>query len=331
MSSAHHANVRSPLPPSGWVALADRVMVRVSGSGTDKFLHGQFSQSLDEVTTEFSPRAAACNPKGRAYALTRLVRDGEDILFDLPSALADDTLGHLNKYRMLFRGTTMAPEEDARILGVLGLDLAKAIHPDAASALHQPGASLMIGPHHLVRTQDTGDGLARYELWQIGSLSGELEQALSCAPELNLIDWQASEIAAGVAALAPQTRDRFVPQMLNWQHLHGIHFKKGCYTGQEVIARMHFLGQLKKSLYRLGLDATARAPEPGEPVSAGERNVGEVVNSVRYQDGTVECLAVVRHDSADTGLTVGIEPAPARVLALPYPVPERENRAAADT
>ncbi|MDX1634038.1 MAG: folate-binding protein [Marinobacter sp.] len=329
MSSAQQANARSPLAASGWTVIGDRQLVRVSGTGADKFLHGQFSQNLSDVTAAYSPRAAACNPKGRAYALVRLVRDGDDLLFDLSATMADETLAHLNKYRMLFRGTTMAVEPEARILGILGQELAESLCRGASQSLDRPGATAGIGRHRLVRTEDTAEGLARYELWQIGPLSGELEQVLSAAPELDLIDWRASEIAAGVPALTPETRDHFVPQMLNWQHLQGIHFKKGCYTGQEVIARMHFLGQLKKSLYRLGLDSADVPPQPGEPVHGGERNAGELVNAVRYEDGRVECLAVLRHDSADAELTVGASRA--RVLPLPYRVPERENRPAADT
>lgn len=331
MSATVDANARSPLPQNGWAALEDQVVVRVSGPGTDKFLHGQFSQSLDDVKSDFSPRAAACNPKGRAYALVRMVRDGDDVLFNLPSALADETLAHLNKYRMLFRGTDMAIEPEARVLGVLGYELVEALCPGASTDLAHPGDTTPIGRHRLVRTQDTAEGVPRFELWQREPLADHLQQALSPAPELSSTDWAASEIAAGVPSLTPETRDSFVPQMLNWQHLQGIHFKKGCYTGQEVIARMHFLGQLKKSLYRLRLNDAAQLPQPGEPVHAGERNVGELVNSVRYQDGHIECLAVLRHDSTDARLTIGSDPAPAELLPLPYAVPERESREATDT
>ncbi len=329
MSVAEYTNAQSPLPDAGWVPLEDQVVVRVSGAGTDKFLHGQFSQNLDDVTADFSPRAAACNPKGRAYALVRMVRDGDDLLFNLPQALAEATVTHLNKYLMLFRGTTMAVDPDARVLGLLGEELAERLIPGASAALAGPGATASIGRHRLVRTQDTAEGLPRYELWQLGPLEAESEAILASAPALTLTEWQASEIAAGVPVLTAETQDSFVPQMLNWQHLQGIHFKKGCYTGQEVIARMHFLGQLKKSLYRLGIEGAGAAPRPGEPVHSGDRNVGEVVNAVQYPDGAVECLAVLRHDSADAGLTVG--PAPARVLPLPYRVPEREKPAASDT
>ena len=119
---------------------------------------------------------------------------------------------------------------------------------------------------------------------------------------MSAADWQASEIAAGVASLTTATQESFVPQMLNWQHVGGVHFKKGCYTGQEVIARMHFLGQLKKSLFRFRIEQSEDLPTPGTALFAGERSVGEVVNAIKYRDGSVELLAVVRHDAAENTL-----------------------------
>lgn len=317
-----------PLPESGWAVLDNRVVVRISGPGTDKFLQGQFSQNLDEVIPGRSPRAAAATPKGRAYCLTRMVRDGNDILMDFPSELADDTISHLRKYLMLFRGTTMEVVQEVRIVGILGNPLAESLAGDSLKSLEEPGDSIALRDGVLVKTQPTAEGTARFEFWQ----TEESDVALPASDRMPATDWQASEIAAGVASLTAATQESFVPQMLNWQHVGGVHFKKGCYTGQEVIARMHFLGQLKKSLFRFRTDQAEELPTPGSALFAGERSVGEVVNSVKYHDGSVELLAVLRHDAAEKNLhpdglpEVVLEPMP-----LPYPVPEREKSAQSDT
>src|SRR5690554_3731468 len=108
----------------GYAVLEHRVMVRISGPGTDKFVQGQFSQHVDDVTPQQSRRAAASTPKGRAYCLTRLVRDQQDLLMDLDRELSDATLGQLKKYLMLFRGTRMDVVEQARIIGLLGQEAA---------------------------------------------------------------------------------------------------------------------------------------------------------------------------------------------------------------
>lgn len=312
----------APLPTSAYATLDNQVVVRVSGPGTDPFLHGQFSQKLDEVTDSHAPRAAACTPKGRAYALTRLVRQGGDVLMAFPAALADDILGRLQKYLMLFRGTTMAIDPNARLIGILGTDLADRLSPGASDQLASPCDTLALEQHRLLRTESTADGLDRFEFWQLGPLSAEHQQRLDQFPATTESNWQASEIAAGIAELAPATQEGFVPQMLNWQHLNGVHFKKGCYTGQEVIARMHFLGQLKKSLYRLRLDTDTLPPE-GAAIHNGERAVGDVVNSVRYSDGHGEVLAVIRHDADFSSLTLADSGPSLTPLALPYEVPEQ--------
>ncbi|MBW4935776.1 CAF17-like 4Fe-4S cluster assembly/insertion protein YgfZ [Marinobacter sp. F4206] len=320
-------NAASPLPETGWAKLGNRVLVRISGPGTDKFLQGQFSQNLDEVVAGYSPRAAAATPKGRAYCLTRVVRDGDDIVMDLDSALAESTLGQLRKYLMLFRGTSADPVTDGCIFGLFGDSDAQRLAGQALSELKKPGDSLALDSGYLIRVEPTAEGLSRFELWHTAGKA----PALDASEERSLADWQASEIAAGIAALTAQTLEAFVPQMLNWQHVGGIHFKKGCYTGQEVIARMHFLGQLKKSLYRFQLD-TADAPEPGRSILAGDRSVGSVVNSVPLKNGTCELLAVVRHDAADADLTVdGLAGQTLTPLPLPYAVPEREKSPQTDT
>ncbi|MFN2361470.1 MAG: folate-binding protein YgfZ [Marinobacter sp.] len=332
MSDTEYPAAGHPLPQPARVTISDRVIVRITGPGTDKFLQGQFSQQMDDVTESHSPRAAACTPKGRAYCLTRLVREGEDVLMELPADLADDTVSHLRKYLMLFRGTSMEMETGARIIGLMGEATAKQLLPEAADRLSAAGDSVVVQGGQLIRTMSTAEGMARYELWQTGNADETLQQTLTGIPEATLADWHASEIAAGVAALTQATKEGFVPQMLNWQHVGGVHFKKGCYTGQEVIARMHFLGQLKKSLFRLGTGQIAHLPIPGEAIMNGDRSVGTVINRVGFSDGSAELLAVVRHDAAELSLAPASAPDAALSLRpLPYVVAEREQTGTSDT
>src|SRR5690554_205733 len=323
-----YASAERPLPTSGHIQLTNRVLVRISGPGTDKFLQGQLSQNLDDVKTGTSPRAAGATPKGRAYCLTRLVRDGDDVLMDLPSVLAEAIMTHLKKYMMLFRGTTMTALTDGRIIGLLGIEAASGLARDELNSLEAAGDTLTLDCGFLIRTENTADGLPRFELWQASASDVQLGDI----PEKNLSDWQASEIAAGVPMLSKASSDAYVPQMLNWQHLGGVHFKKGCYTGQEIIARMHFLGQLKRSLFRFRLDQAGQMPAPGANVLAGDRSVGTLVNVVRFTNGTIELLAVVRHDVAGDSLTIDGTPSqPLTQLPLPYSVPEREPAVETDT
>ncbi|AZT83071.1 folate-binding protein [Marinobacter sp. NP-4(2019)] len=321
-----------PLPASAWTVIEDQRILRITGPGTDKFLQGQFSQNLEDVTPSFSPRAAASTPKGRAYCLTRMVRDGDDVLLALPEQLADHITNQLRKYLMLFRGTSMEVVDNGRILGILGDELVGRLEQDTADRLNGPGDSLVIGQHHLIRTQDTAEGLPRFELWQLGDLTPEQADIFQPSGQTGQADWQASEIAAGIARLTPESLEAYVPQMLNWQHVHGVHFKKGCYTGQEVIARMHFLGQLKKSLFRFSATGLDVAPASGTAIKAGDKTVGEVVNSILLANQSAQCLAVVRHNAVDTPLHLDSHPdITLERLALPYAVPEQQQSDTSDT
>lgn len=306
---------------SGYARLSGKVLVRISGPGTDKFVQGQFSQHVDDITSRQSRRAAASTPKGRAYCLTRLVRDDQDLLLELDRELAEQTLAQLKKYLMLFRGTSMDVIDQARIIGLLGEPAAIAVAGEQASTLTGTGDVLRTEHGYLIRIEDTANALPRYEWW-LPDGGNELPEALT---ELSENDWNASSIAAGVPWLTPATVEAYVPQMLNLQHLQGVHFKKGCYTGQEVIARMHFLGQLKKSLYRLAFTGCTQAPEAGSILLAGDKKAGDVVNAVMTSDNGGELLAVLRHDADKSALCLeGNYACQFEVLDLPYPVPERE-------
>lgn len=322
MSAINSHFARFPLPDSGIAVLTHLRVFRVSGPGTDTFLQGQFSQNLAEVTSGHAPRAAASNPKGRTYLLTRMVREDADILLAIPDSIADHACAQLNKYLMLFRGTTMTPEPDYRVCGLLGADAAAALTGSATDGLNKPCDVLQLAySRHLIRTESTATGLARHELW--GPVAGT--DGNQRADTITETDWLASEIAAGVASLSPETIESYVPQMLNWQHLNGVHFKKGCYTGQEVIARMHYLGQLKKSLFRLACPPGSPVAHPGTVIVANERQAGEVINAAAYSDGHQELLAVLRHDTVAGPLQLGDDNGPVLTIdTLPYPVPEQD-------
>lgn len=326
--SDHGNQPVSPETTHGYAVLADKVMVRISGPGTDKFVQGQFSQHVDEVTPQQSLRATASTPKGRTYCLTRLVRDQQDLLMDLDQDQAQKIVTHLKKYLMLFRGTTMTIVESARIIGLLGETAAVAVAGEPARSLGQPGQMLATASGYLIRLEDTANALARYEWWQPDG-DQDLPAQL---PALSDTAWKAASIAAGVPWLTPETQEAYVPQMLNLQHLQGVHFKKGCYTGQEVIARMHFLGQLKKSLYRLGFKGTGTAPAPGAELIADGKRVGNVVNAVMTSSGEGQMLAVLRHDADKSALTLkDHDDIQLELLDLPYAVPEREQSDKADS
>jgi folate-binding protein YgfZ len=161
----------------------------------------------------------------------------------------------------------------------------------------------------------------RVELWapadQADALKGKLSALLA---EGDLNQWLLGQIRAGIGQVMPGTRELFIPQMLNLQAVGGVSFKKGCYTGQEIVARMQYLGKLKRRLYRLSLDA-GELPQPGTPLFSPTHGsaIGEVVLAARAGQN-IELLAVLQAEAAEGGdIHLGALEGPAlHLLDLPY-------------
>jgi len=146
-----------------------------------------------------------------------------------------------------------------------------------------------------------------------------------CAP-VGPKGWQLLDILAAIPTIYEATSEAFVPQMLNLHALGGISFAKGCYPGQEVVARMHYLGKLKRRMYRLAIEGPD-VPVPGSPVfrCGGDATQpdGEIVDAVLHPDGLWAALAVMQIAATEVPLCWGHpDGSPAHVILLPYPVPE---------
>ena len=148
-------------------------------------------------------------------------------------------------------------------------------------------------------------------------------------PEAPVNRWRLDQVRAGIGQVFGSTRELFIPQMINLQALGGVSFKKGCYTGQEIVARMQYLGKLKRRLHRLLIDsAQENLPAPGvelfSPVHSS--SVGEGVLAATCAEG-IELLAVVQEDAAADGrLYLGSpDGLPLGLLEIPYSLnPDQE-------
>jgi folate-binding protein YgfZ len=161
----------------------------------------------------------------------------------------------------------------------------------------------------------------RAELWVPAERAASLRQQLAAQlPEGELNQWLLGQVRAGLGQVMPETRELFIPQMLNLQAVGGVSFKKGCYTGQEIVARMQYLGKLKRRLYRLALPGDA-LPVPGTALFAPSHNsaIGEVVLAARAQQG-VELLAVLQAEAVEGGELhlETLEGPTLQLLDLPY-------------
>jgi len=294
--------------------LSHEGVLAVRGPDASKFLQGQLTCNLNYLSDTQSSLGARCTQKGRMQSSFRILLDGDACLLAMASELLEPQLADLKKYAV-FSKSKLTDESAAWVR--FGLD-------NADAALLGLGLQLPAETDSVARA----DGLVairvspgRAELWAAADKADTLRHTLSAhVAEGDLNQWLLGQVRAGIGQVMPGTRELFIPQMLNLQAVGGVSFKKGCYTGQEIVARMQYLGKLKRRLYRLALDA-GDLPEPGtalfSPTHAS--SIGEVVIAARAEHN-IELLAVLQAEAVEDGnIHLGALEGPGlQLLDLPY-------------
>lgn len=294
--------------------LSHEGVLAVRGVDASKFLQGQLTCNLDYLSEAKATLGARCTQKGRMQSSFRILLEGDGVLLAMASELIEAQLLDLKKYAV-FSKSKLTDESASWVR--FGLS-----HGDAALA--SLGLELAQDTDSVVRANDLiaiRVSPARAELWVRADQADDIRNRLAAQlPEGSLNDWLLGQIRAGIGQVFGQTREEFIPQMINLQAVGGVSFKKGCYTGQEIVARMQYLGKLKRRLYRLALEDND-VPEPGielfSPVHAS--SAGNVVLAARTGSG-VELLAVLQADAVENGnIRLGNPQGQAlRLSELPY-------------
>lgn len=295
-------------------SLTHEGVLAARGTDAGKFLQGQLTCNLDYLNGR-AGLGARCTPKGRMQSSFRILPQGDGFLLAMAAELVAPQLADLKKYAVFFRGTRLEDESERwSRFGLQGGDAALAA---LGLALSAEANSLAEADGLLaVRLPD-----GRAELWAPAERAAETrERLLGAVPEAPLNEWLLAQVRAGIGQVFEPTRELFIPQMINLQALDGVSFRKGCYTGQEIVARMQYLGRLKRRMHRL----TARVesiPMPGVGLFSPTHgsSVGEVVLAARAGD-QVELLAVVQEDALRDGHLhlESLEGPALQALDLPY-------------
>lgn len=305
-------------------ALLDWGVIRVHGADAVTFLHSQLSNDVRGMDTAESRLTAYCNAKGRAFALLRIVRTDDGFLLLSRRELIDSLLRRLRMFVLRSKVTLEDASEAIGVIGLAGPAVTEPLCQIAESMPEAVGGVYCRDELRVIRLAHDPDRFAlaapAEELPRIWS---KLADTLHCVdPEI----WQLLEIRAGIPTITSATQEAFVPLMLNLEALQGISYSKGCYPGQEVIARMHYLGRLKRRMYRLHTQ-TGMTPSPGETIrtAQGGNEAGMVVAAARASDGSHELLAVLRTELAERDKLV-LNDTPLQLLDLPYTL-EQESTA----
>lgn len=261
------------------------------------------------------------SPKGRMLASMLVWKSASALQMMVSGDLLDALLKRLRMYVLRTKATLSDARQTLCVLGVAGTAGADAL---ASAGLPVPLADmdcLTTGAVQVIRLRD-GLWLAAVPMDDAVSTLGALRDAGLAAG--GTADWQLANIRAGLPLISTRTQELFVAQMLNYELIGGVSFKKGCYPGQEIIARTRYLGKLKKRMYRVS-GPGEQLPEEGTDIFApgfGDQSAGQLVNVAPLPDGGFEALAVLQIASAEAGeLHLASPDGPAlQLLSLPYPL-----------
>ncbi len=295
------------LPASAALRLTDWGVIRAQGEDAAKFLHSQLTQDFALLGPDQARLAGFCSAKGRLLATLLGWCEGEhDVLLALPAALLPAILKRLSMFVLRAKCKLSDASAEWAIWGEI--------------AQPQDGARWALSRED----GEDGEG-ARIRLPDVASHSRWLRiqpaaAAAPALPTLNAQDWAWLEVQAGLAWVQAATQEQFVPQMLNLELLDGVNFKKGCYPGQEVVARSQYRGTLKRRTFLYELQGAAQAgqeifhsEDPGQPA-------GLVALAAVRDDGRSLILAETKIAALESGsLHLGGPDGPRlQPRALPY-------------
>jgi folate-binding protein YgfZ len=297
-----------------FMMLEQRGILSITGRDAGSFLQGYVTSDVDELTNTDWNAGAFCNLKGRMIANFRMLNHTGNLLISMNRSLVEPTHQFLKKYIVFSKAETSDVSNDYCVIGILGDGCAEAIKNIFGSVPEADTCYQLVDDHFILRIPGVND---RFEIWlkseSAETVAAALTSQLSLASEA---EWSLSEVQSGWAWLSQKTTEQYLPQMLNLQAQEAISFSKGCYLGQEIVARMQYLGQLKRTMHRFSVDSASQPVAGDKIISPDGATVGEIVIA-EASDAGFEVLAVIKTSDEDEALLLASGEA-LDALPLPY-------------
>jgi folate-binding protein YgfZ len=295
--------------------LTDLGLLAFSGAEAATFLHNQLTNDVEHLSTGEVRLAGYCTPKGRLLATMLLWKTDDAIMLALPRALLPAIQKRLQMFVLRAKVKVQDLSEQQAILGLAGDKAAAALQAWFAELPARPYAKIDNAAGTLMRLADGGNGegsnIARYQWIAANQIAIDawphLTADLTVAGEAA---WQLGDIQAGVPQITLATQEKFVPQMINFELIGGVNFKKGCYPGQEIVARSQYLGKLKRRMMLATIVQSGDDADSDTAIQAGveifssadpEQPCGMIVNAANVGDGRISCLVEIKLAAQDSG------------------------------
>ena len=311
-----HAMTQPVALPSGACALPQLGVIAAEGPDAASFLHGQLTQDFALLGATEARLAALCTAKGRVIASFVGIRpQPETILLVCSRDILAATLKRLSMYVLRAKAKLSDATEQFALYGLAGTALA-ANGLDAAAL---PGQRTAIGNDISAVSLYPADGVPR-AMWIAPAGS-----PVPAGPSLDAQPWQWSEVRSGIVTVTTPVIEAFVPQMINYESVGGVNFKKGCYPGQEIVARSQYRGTLKRRLQVFETDGQVAV---GQEIfhSADPEQPAGVVAGAGMRDGRSVIAAEIKLAALEGG-SLHLGSAAGSTLqprALPYEIPPQD-------
>lgn len=283
-------------------------LIAVAGKDAQTFLQGQLTTDVTTLTPANS-LSAYCNIKGRIRALLRVFLYQDTYYLQMPQALLSKILATLNQYAKFSKVTLQDVSSEWQRFGILA-------GPEIQTHLSSIAGNAVQLIYPLV------DSYSRWELLGPAPLlKTGLHDLLPYTETASFETWKLLDIRARIPEIWPETTEQLFPHYLNLPQLGGVSFHKGCYAGQEIIARMEYRATLKRHLFHAVLATSPHVPLPGTPLLAtleGKEKIGTVISASRTPENTVEMLIEaldsVVHDQPKLFLTIEEKPLEIQII-----------------
>lgn len=303
-------------------------LLQLDGEDKASFLQGQVTNDINLLDGQHSQYAGYCNPKGRLLALFFAFAHHDHLHLQLPSALLEPIQKRLRMYVLRSKVSITDVSDSIRCIGVAG-NQAETILKDIFGQAPTQAHELVSLENGTLMRMPGPDLTPRYQVFVAAENAADIWARLSAhAIAVGKPCWDWLEIRSGIPEISPATQEAFVPQMINLDALGGINYKKGCYTGQEIVARTHYLGKIKRRT-QLAHIATGpnQVPQAGNDIFGAEENsaensagnntpVGKIVRSAPSPQGGFDVLAEVRLESLQA--SIRWQDVDLQIMALPY-------------
>jgi len=312
---------------AGFVApLTDLGLMAFSGADAVSFLQRQLTNDVEHMHAAEARLAGYCTAQGRLLASFLMWKAGDEIVLQLPRELQPTIQKRLQMYVLRDKVKITDADSDEVVLGLGGTAAADALAPWFASLPSEPYAKVDGEHGSLIRVADALDAPRYQWVASAETIAKAWPSLLASLKPLANNAWRLTDIDAGIPQITVATQEKFVAQMVNFELIGGVNFKKGCYPGQEIVARTQYIGKARRRMMAASITLPSGDVAAGTDVYSSDdpsQPYGTIVNAERSRTEQINCLVSIRIPVAE-GIAIHLGSATGAILSfkpLPYPLP----------